>query len=88
MNNQPWDKAKLEEWKKFWNSEMGQEAISKMLSLKDTCMKFALEAVEPDKVAYYVGRAGGIDLVLTDIDAGFRALDELKEKEAKPKAKK
>lgn len=88
MNNQPWDKAKLEEWKKFWNSEMGQEAINKMQTLKDTCLRFALEATVPDQVNFYVGRAGGIDLVLTDIDAGFRALDELKEKEAKPKAKK
>jgi hypothetical protein len=88
MNNQPWDKAKLEEWKKFWDSEMGQEAINKMKTLKDTCLRFALEVAEPEKVTFYVGRAAGIDLVIADIEAGFRALDETKEKEAKQKAKK
>ena len=88
MNNQPWDKAKLEEWKKFWESEMGQEAIKKMQSLKDVCLRRALDVAEPEKISFYVGRAGGIDLVLTDIETGFLTLDELKKKEGnKPKSK-
>lgn len=78
-----WDKAKLEEWKKFWESEMGQEALNKMQSLKDQCLQLSMTPTDPNAVNYYVGRAGGIDLVLQDIKAGFAALDNLTEKEEK-----
>ena len=33
--NKAWDKAKLSEWKKFWESEMGVEALKKMDILKN-----------------------------------------------------
>ena len=77
MDNKPWDKARLTEWKKFWDSEMGQEALSKMRHLKELCLTHAMTPTDPNTVAYYVGRAGGIDLVLRDIEAGFTALEEL-----------
>ena len=83
MENQPWDKAKLEEWKKFWESEMGQEALAKMKSLKMRCLDFAVQA-KTDEVTFYVGRAAGIDLILQDIEAGIRAANEAKKKEAEP----
>ena len=81
MDNQPWDKTKLEEWKKFWDSEMGQEALKKMRNLKDQCLNLSMQPTDPNVAAYYVGRAGGIDLVLQDIQAGFNALEELGKEE-------
>ena len=77
MDNQPWDKAKLEEWKKLWESEMGQEALKKMRSLKEQCLNMSMQPIDPNAIAFYVGRAGGIDLVLQDIQAGITAFEEL-----------
>ena len=85
MDNQPWDKAKLEEWKRFWESEMGQEALRKMRSLKEQCLTLSMTPTDPNVVSYYVGRAGGIDLVLQDIEAGFNALEELGKEDKKDK---
>ena len=76
MENKPWDKAKLEEWKKFWESDMGKEAIDKMQRLKNQCFELSMQPTDPNAVAYYIGRAGGIDLVLQDIQAGITALEE------------
>ena len=75
MDNKAWDKPKLQEWKKFWESEMGQEALAKMLRIKDLCLTHALEQTDPDTIAFFVGRAGGVDLVLQDIQAGVNALN-------------
>ena len=88
MDNQSWDKAKLEDWKNFWESEIGQEAIARMQNLKEQCFTFAMNPADPNQVAYYVGRAGGIDLVLQDINSGFVALEELTKKEEKPQKSK
>jgi len=87
MNNQPWSKAKLQEWQDFWESEMGKEAILKMQSIKEQCLNLAMSPTDPNVVSYYVGRASGIDLVLKDIHAGTQALNELKKKEDSQKKK-
>ena len=83
MNNQSWDKAKLEEWKKFWESEMGKEALAKMKALKEQCLNVALNPTDPNVIAFYVGRAGGIELVIQDIQAGIRAAEEAKKEQEK-----
>lgn len=83
MDNKAWDKPKLQEWKKFWESEMGQEAIAKMNYIKGLCLSHALEETAPDAIAFFVGRAGGVDLVLQDIQAGINALDGKEDKKAK-----
>ena len=83
MENKPWDKAKLEEWKKFWESEMGKEAIAKMERIKNQCFELSMQQTDPNVVAFYVGRAGGIDLVLQDIRVGIESLANLAEKEEK-----
>ena len=88
MDNQPWDKAKLKEWKEFWDSEMGQEAIKKMTNLKNQCFDFALGQSDPNGIAFYIGRAGGIDLILQDIEAGFKALEEMGKEDEQKKDKK
>ena len=74
MDKQAWDKAKLEEWKKFWESEMGQEAIAKMQAIKENMLSNAMGQLNPDAIAACVGRAAGIDLILQDIEDGFIAL--------------
>lgn len=81
MNNQPWDKAKLEEWKKFWESEMGVAALAKMSRIKEQCYKLSLNEVDPNRVAFYIGRAAGIDLVIQDIQVGIRTAEEAKKEE-------
>lgn len=83
--SQAWGIDKLSEWKSFWDSEMGKEAINKMLTLKTQCLELAMQPADPNAVNFYVGRAGGIDLVLQDIQAGFDSLEQLKEKEGKGK---
>lgn len=86
MNNEgPWNKTKLEEWKKFWDSEMGQEALKKMNNLKQQCLNLAMQPTDPNTVNFYTGRAAGIDVVLQDIQAGFDALAKEKEKEKEDK---
>ena len=82
MDNKPWDKAKLEEWKKFWESEMGQEALSKMRQIKDQCLHDSMMQSDPNFISAYVGRAAGIELVLQDIQVGINAAER---KEEQPK---
>lgn len=92
MDNQKseaWDKAKLEEWEKFWNSEMGQEAQKKMKQIKEGLINESMTQAAPEAVAAYVGRAAGIEMILEDIKGGFEALKKMKEEEEKgSKAKK
>lgn len=84
MDNQPWDKAKLEEWKKFWESEMGQESLKKMESIKDHWVSEALRQTDPNVIAACAGRAAGVEIIMQDIKAGFDALEKLgKEDEEK-----
>ena len=88
MDNQPWDKAKLEEWKKFWESGMGEEALKKMNAIKDQMTMEAMKQGDSNAVMAYIGRAAGIEMVIEDIQAGFEALKKLEEEEAaKPKDK-
>lgn len=87
MNSQPWDNAKLAEWKKFWESEMGKEALSKINDLREMALNLALQQSSSDAITYYVGRAAGIDLVLTDIRTGIEAAEKAA-KEEQEKAKK
>ena len=85
MDNQAWDTSKLKEWKKFWESEMGQEALNKMRKIKEQCINDSMTQADPNFISAYIGRAAGIELVLQDIQAGIAALEQRKEEE---KAKK
>ena len=85
MVKEAWDKAKLEDWKKFWESEMGQEAIDKMIAIKEQMINNSMAQSNADLVSAFVGRAAGIELILQDIKAGFDALDELKKEDKKKK---
>lgn len=79
MDNKPWDKAKLDEWKKFWESEMGQEALAKMRKIKEQCLADSMGQADPNFVSAYVGRAAGVELVLQDIQAGIDAANRKEE---------
>lgn len=89
MDNQSWDKAKLADWKRMWESDMGKEALNKMKQLKDLCLDSALKESNSDAINFYVGRAAGIDLVMIDIQTGIEAAEEAanKEKEGAGKQK-
>ena len=77
--NEAWDKPKLQEWKKFWESEMGQEALGKMREIKDQCLADSMGQADPNFIAAYVGRAAGVELILQDIQAGITAADRKEE---------
>lgn len=81
MDNKSWDKARLAEWKKFWESEMGVEALKKMEILKANCLENAMVAADNETIAGFVARAAGIELVKQDILTGIEAADRALEKE-------
>lgn len=87
MDNQSWDKAKLEEWKNFWDSEMGQEAIKRMQYLREQQINNSMTQSDTGMIAAFVGRAAGIEMVLQDIDGGFNALKQMEKEEEKDKKK-
>ena len=80
---EPWSKAELEDWKKFWESEMGQRALEKMRNIKQQLIDASMSQADVNSIAAYVGRAAGIEMVIEDIEAGFDALAKLTEKEEK-----
>lgn len=84
-SNKPWDKAKLSEWKKFWESEMGVEALKKMETLKNNCIEQAMGTASNEAIAGFVARAAGIELVMQDILTGIQIADKELEKEGRKK---
>lgn len=84
MDNQPWDNAKLKEWKEFWESEIGAEARNRMQLIKEQQITNAMGQGDPNIVAAYISRAAGIEMIIQDILAGIKAADSL-EKEDKKK---
>lgn len=83
--NKAWDKAKLSEWKKFWESEMGVEALKKMDILKNNCLEQAMGTASNETIAGFVARAAGIELVIQDILTGIQVANEALEKEGSKK---
>lgn len=82
-SNKVWDKAKLSEWKKFWESEMGIEALKKMDILKKNCLEKAMGVADNETIAGFVARAAGIELVVQDILTGVEAANKALEKDKK-----
>lgn len=84
MDNQPWDKARLTEWKKFWESEMGKEAVAKMNKLKTELLDESMRRINAEEISWCTARAAGIQIVLDDIQTGIKMADEAakREKEA------
>lgn len=78
-----WDKAKLQEWKKFWESEMGQEAIKKIVAIKEDYTNKSMTSSDPNWIAACIGRAAGVELVLQMIETGLVALNNEKGDTAK-----
>ncbi len=84
-SNKAWDKAKLSEWKRFWESEMGVEALKKMEALKNNCIEQAMGTASNETIAGFVARAAGIELVMQDILTGIQIADKELEKEGRKK---
>ena len=82
---EPWTPGKLGEWKLFWESEMGKEALKKMESLRSQLLEQAQMVNKPEDIQFYVGRAAGVGIVLLDIETGIKAAEEAQKKEAEPK---
>lgn len=87
MNNQEWSKAELNEWKKFWESDMGGKALEKMNQIREMLYLASMNARTTDEAGIMIARAAGITMVLDDIQVGIQAAEKENEKEDK-KAKK
>ena len=89
MDNQPWNSAQLADWKRFWESDLGQDYLLKLERTKQLVFANIINNANAtqDSIMNLAGRAAGIDAVIQDIRAGIAAATE-KAKEDKPKKKK
>lgn len=70
-----WSRNKRQEWKRFWNSEMGQEAIRQIELVRENFMEEALtlpNRADPygttnDLMLRAINQANGVDSVLAMI---------------------
>lgn len=73
MDNQPyepWDDAKLADWKKFWESDLGQEYLQKLEDIKQLIVADILKsAFNNESLLAFAGRAAGVDAIIQDIRA-------------------
>ena len=83
MDNQSWDKAKIADWKRFWESDIGQEYLAKLEEVKQILFVNIMNSVEKEgTIMNLAGRAAGIEIVIQDIKQGIIAANE-NEKEDK-----
>lgn len=67
-----WSRSKRQEWKRFWNSEMGKEAIRQIELVRDGLMEEALTLPDRavlggnvnDMMLRAITKANGVDKVL------------------------
>jgi hypothetical protein len=73
-----WSNTKKTNWRRFWASEMGEEAIKVITEMRDSELERALiEAHNPaagDTIENYVKRAAGIDSVIQMITLTTKTL--------------
>lgn len=83
MDNQSWDKAKIADWKRFWESDIGQEYLAKLEEVKQMLFVNIMNSVDKEgTIMNLAGRAAGIEIVIQDIKQGIIAANE-NEKEDK-----
>ena len=87
MSSDKWDKVDFAEWKRFWQSEVGQKAFSQMQDFKLLALDEALRAVRNadstnEEIVRRISRAEGINQILQFIQLNIsRANDKGKKKE-------
>lgn len=86
MDNQSWDRAKLADWKVFWESEVGQEYLAKLEEVKQMIFVNIMNNSDKEALANLAGRAAGIEIIIQDIRQGMLTANE-DEKEDEKKAK-
>lgn len=82
MDNQSWDKAKIADWKRFWESDLGCDYLAKLEEIKESIFTGIMNNADKDMLANLAGRAAGIEIVIQDIKQGIIAANE-NEKEEK-----
>lgn len=82
MDNQSWDKAKIADWKRFWESDLGCDYLAKLEEIKESIFMGIMNNADKDMLANLAGRAAGIEIVIQDIKQGIIAANE-NEKEEK-----
>lgn len=82
-----WDQKKYQEWKRFWNSEMGKLALAKFEQLKranmDTTIELAKKGYSSETIAHYASVASGIDVVIQDVLQGMALAQEVGKSDSK-----
>ena len=76
MENQFWDKAKLAEWKAFWESDIGQEYLEKLEDMKTVLFTKIMNGADKEMPANLAGRAAGVEIIIQDIEQGINAANE------------
>ena len=82
-----WDKAKIADWARFWNSDIGQEYLAKLEEVKQLVFMNIMNSADKEALANLAGRAAGIEVVIQDIKQGIVTGKE-NEKEDRAKSKK
>ena len=87
MENNTWDKAKIADWKRFWDSELGQDYLAKLDATKQMIFLEIMNNSNREVLSNLAGRAAGIEIIIQDIKQGILTAEQ-NEKEEKKTAKK
>ena len=78
-------KAELADFKRFWNSEVGQKYMKKMEDTKQQLLDAAMGSLDTDYILRSTAIANGFQSVIVDIKSIINAVDTNEKKEAKAK---
>lgn len=88
MENQEFTKADFADFKRFWESPVGQKYITKMQETRKQLLQIAMSENDRDHVCRSVAIANGFDSILNDIEATIKTAEKNgKEETAKTKKK-
>ena len=76
-------KAELADFKRFWESPVGEKYMKKLKNTKDQLLDASMGSASRDEICRYALIANGFESVLQDI----KMLIEAKKEEEKPKKK-
>lgn len=83
--NKTWTPEQLARWKEFWESEMGEFALSKMKELENSWLDATISAQGSEQCTYCAGRAAGIRICIEDIKQGITLAEQTNKGEKKSK---
>ena len=80
--------AELADFKRFWQSEVGEKYMKKMKDTKDSLLDAAMGSMDNDYILRATAIANGFQSVIVDIESIIKAHDDKTKKEVAKKVKK